>query len=48
MLYLSSNSRPYISFAVRQATIFTLFPRLVHEQAINRIGKYLKHTHKKV
>ncbi len=44
MLYLASNSRPDIAFAVNQCARFNHCPKLVHEQAVKRIGRYLKHT----
>jgi len=44
MMYLSSNSRPDIAFAVHQAARFTHCPRRSHEQALKRIGRYLKGT----
>ena len=44
MLYLSSNSRPDIAFAVNQAARFNHCPRLSHEVAIKRIARYLKGT----
>ncbi|GFH61161.1 hypothetical protein CTEN210_17637 [Chaetoceros tenuissimus] len=42
LLYLSSNSRPDITFAVNQAAPFTNCARLPHEKAVKRIGRYLK------
>jgi hypothetical protein len=47
MLYLSSNSRPDIAFAVNQAARFTHCARLSHETALKRIGRYLKSTRDK-
>ena len=44
LLYLSSNSRPDITFAVHQAARFTHCPKASHEVALKRIGRYLKHT----
>ena len=44
LLYLASNSRPDIAFAVNQAAKFTHNPKLSHEVAIKRIGRYLKLT----
>ena len=44
MLYLASNLRPDIAFAVHQCARFTHCPKLVHEQAIKRIARYLKGT----
>jgi Reverse transcriptase (RNA-dependent DNA polymerase) len=42
--YLQSNSRPDITFAVSSAARFTHFPRRSHEEALKRIGRYLKGT----
>lgn len=47
MLYLASNSRPDIAFAVHQSARFTHCAKLVHEQAIKRIARYLKGTRDK-
>jgi hypothetical protein len=44
MMYLSSNSRPDIAFAVHQAARFTHNPRHSHEQALKRVARYLKGT----
>jgi hypothetical protein len=44
LLYLASNSRPDISFAVHQCARFTHNPRQSHEQALLRICRYLKGT----
>ena len=44
MLYLSSNSRPDIAFAVNQCARFTHCANSQHEIAIKRIGRYLKST----
>ena len=44
LLYLSSNSRPDISFAVSQCARFNHCPRLCHEIAVKRIARYLKGT----
>jgi hypothetical protein len=44
MLYLQANTRPDITFAVSQAARFSRQPKLSHETAIKRIGKYLKDT----
>ena len=40
MLYLASNSRPDIAFAVHQCARFNHCPRLKHEQAVKRIARY--------
>jgi hypothetical protein len=47
LLYLSSNSRPDIQFAVHQCARFTHVPRASHEEAIKRICRYLKGTRNK-
>jgi hypothetical protein len=47
LLYLSSNSRPDIQFAVHQCARFTHFPKKSHEDAILRICRYLKGTKNK-
>jgi hypothetical protein len=44
MLYLASNSRPDIAFAVHQCARFTHAPRASHEAAVIRICRYLKGT----
>ncbi len=42
--YLQGNSRPEISMAVHQTARFCNDPKLRHEQAIMRLGRYLLHT----
>ena len=42
--YLASSSRPDISYAVHQAARFCADPKLIHEQAVKRIVRYLKGT----
>jgi hypothetical protein len=42
--YLQSNSRPDIAYAVSSAARFTHNPRRSHEDALKRIGRYLKGT----
>lgn len=44
LLYLASNSRPDISFAVHQCARFAHDPKVAHEQALLRICRYLKGT----
>ncbi len=44
MLYLASNSRPDIAFAVNQCARFNHCAKLSHEKAVKRIGRYLKAT----
>ena len=46
MGYLQANSRLDISFAVAQCARFAHKPMKVHEQALERIGQYLKGTMK--
>ncbi|KAL7556403.1 hypothetical protein ACA910_013045 [Epithemia clementina (nom. ined.)] len=47
LMYLASNSRPDIAFAVHQCARFTHNPRASHEVAIKRIVRYLKGTRDK-
>lgn len=42
--YLTGHSRPDLAFAVSQAARFTHSPRRFHEEALERIGQYLKAT----
>ena len=44
LLYLSGHSRPDIAFAVSQVAQYTFQPKRKHEQALVRIGRYLKGT----
>jgi hypothetical protein len=44
LMYLSSNSRPDIQFAVHQCARFTHSPRKIHEEAVKHICRYLKGT----
>ena len=44
LLYLSSNSRPDIQFAVHQCARFTHNPRQSHGDAVKRICRYLQGT----
>jgi hypothetical protein len=44
LMYLASNTRPDIAFAVHQCARFTHCPRRSHEQALKRIARYLKGT----
>ena len=46
MMYLASNSRPEIQFAVHQCARFTHNFRASHEDAVLRICRYLKETNK--
>jgi hypothetical protein len=47
LLYLASNSRPDLTFAVSQCARFSHAPRRSHEEALERIGRYLKKTRDK-
>ena len=47
MMYLASNSRPDIAFAVHQCARFAHAPKRSHEQALKRIARYLKATRDK-
>ena len=44
LLYISSNTRPDIQFAVHQVARFTHSPRKSHAQAVKRIVRYLIKT----
>jgi histone deacetylase 1/2 len=44
LMYLCSNSRPDIQYAVHQCSRFTHCPRKSHEQGVLRICRYLKGT----
>jgi len=44
LLYLSGHSRLDIAFAVGQRARFTYSPTRLHEEALKRIGLYLKLT----
>ena len=44
LLYISSNTRPDIQFAVHQAARFTHAPKASHAKAVKRILRYLKGT----
>ena len=44
MMYLASNSRPDIAFAVHAAARHTHTPKRVHEVALKRIARYLMGT----
>ena len=47
MLYLSGHSRPDIAYAVNCCARYMFCPRLSHEKALKRIGRYLKATRDK-
>lgn len=47
LLYLSSNTRPDIQFAVHQCARFSHDPKRSHAQAIKRIARYLVGTNTK-
>ena len=44
LLYLASNSRPEIAYAVHQCARFTHNPKTSHAKAVKRICRYLKGT----
>ena len=44
LTYLQGNTRPEISMAVHQTARFCNNPKLSHESAIKRLGRYLYHT----
>jgi hypothetical protein len=44
LTYLQGNIRPDISMATHQLAQFCQDPRLSHEQATIRLGRYLAHT----
>jgi hypothetical protein len=44
LMYLSSNSRPDIQFAVHQCARFTHMPRKSHAEGVKRICRYLAGT----
>ena len=47
LMYLSTNSRPDIAFAVHQCARFTHDPRTPHSKAVKQIVRYLKGTQNK-
>jgi hypothetical protein len=47
LLYVSSNSRPDIQFAVHQCARFTHCPKKSHGEAVKRICRYLQGTREK-
>ena len=44
MNYLSGTIRPDIIFAMRQCAKYSIDPKQSHEEAVKRIGRYLKKT----
>ena len=44
MMFLAGTTRPDISFAVHQCARFSQNPMRSHEEAVKRIGRYLKAT----
>ena len=44
MLYLASNTRPDISFAVHQCARFTHNTKVLHETAVKRMCRYIQGT----
>ena len=47
LLYLSGHTRPEITYAVNCCARYMFNPRLSHEKALKRIGRYLKATRDK-
>jgi hypothetical protein len=47
LLYLAGHSRPDITYAVNCCARYMFNPRLSHEKALKRIGRYLKATRDK-
>ena len=47
LLYLANNTRPDLAYSVHCAARFSFCPKKSHEQALKRIGKYLKGTRDK-
>ena len=47
LLYLARHTRPDIAYAVNSCARYMFNPRLSHEQALKRIGRYLKATRDK-
>ena len=47
LLYLAGHSRPDIAYAVNCCARYMFNPRLSHEKALKRIGRYLKATRDK-
>ena len=42
--YLQGSTQPEISMEVHQCLRFSNYPRLIHERAVRKIGKYLSET----
>ena len=47
ILYLQNHSRSELTFAISQCARYTYCPKLSHEKALKRIGRYLKGTRTK-
>jgi hypothetical protein len=47
LLYLAGHSRPDIAYAVNCCARYMFNPKLSHEKAVKRIGRYLKATREK-
>ena len=47
LTYLHGTTMHYISMDTHQAARFSIDPKISHEQAVHRIGRYLKGTSKK-
>ena len=41
-MFVATSSQPDIAFAVHQCTKFNTCPRKCHEEAVKRIGRYLR------
>ena len=44
LLYVTGHSRPELAYAVNCAARYMFSPKLLHEKALKRIGRYLKAT----
>ncbi|KAL7459520.1 hypothetical protein ACHAWC_011291, partial [Mediolabrus comicus] len=47
LLYLANNTRPDLAYSVHCAARFSFCPKKSHEEALKRIGRYLKGTRDK-
>ena len=46
-MFVATSTRPDIAFAVHQCAKFNANPRRYHEEAVKRIGRYLRRTQNK-
>ena len=46
--YLTGNIQPELAFAHHQCARYSHAPRMIHEVALKRIGRYLLHTKEKM